>query len=110
MSTNPMWYLPAISLTPRDLGSTARQHWVEGFVAGAEWNDASPNLPTAEALGKFMFTRQAADYEGDPEVIANVWEDAAVKTFWTEEARAVLMHLEEGIGAPHDELPEHPVG
>lgn len=34
--TDPLWYYAANLLAPKDIGSTKRRGWVEGFVAAME--------------------------------------------------------------------------
>jgi len=47
-----------------------------------------------EGLARFMFERQAASYDADPEMIDAAWEDPGVYAFWLAEAAAVLGHLD----------------
>lgn len=35
-ATNPDWYAAAAFIVPRDIGSTARRGWIEGYVAAME--------------------------------------------------------------------------
>lgn len=45
-------------------------------------------------LARFMFDRQAASYDADPEEANLVWiEDAGVRAFWLAEAEAVIGFL-----------------
>ena len=36
VNTDPLWYYAANLLAPKDIGSTKRRGWVEGFVAAME--------------------------------------------------------------------------
>lgn len=47
----------------------------------------------AEGLARFMFDRQAASYDADPEEANIAWLDPGIQNFWLEEARAVLAWL-----------------
>ena len=41
-------------------------------------------------LARFMFNRQAATYDADPEETNLAWMDPGVQAFWRAEAAAVL--------------------
>lgn len=46
------------------------------------------------ALARFMFDRQAASFEADPEEANLIWMgDAGVRAFWLAEAEAVIGFL-----------------
>lgn len=45
------------------------------------------------ALARFMFDRQAASYDADPEEANLAWLDQGVQEFWLAEAWAVIQWL-----------------
>lgn len=44
---DPIWYLVADSAAPKNVGTTWRRGWIEGFVAALEFLSESGNDPTA---------------------------------------------------------------
>lgn len=48
VNCDPLWYYAANLLAPRDIGSTKRRGWIEGFVAALE--TLAENDETGEVL------------------------------------------------------------
>ena len=55
----------------------------------------SPEQASAavNGLARFMFDRQAATYDADPEEANLAWLDPNVQSFWVDEATAVILWL-----------------
>ena len=52
-------------------------------------------------LARFLFDRQAASYDADPEEANLIWmQDAGVRAFWVAEAEAVLGFLHPRVSPP----------
>lgn len=113
-ATDPIWYLAADYLCPHMARSKMRA-WMEGFVAaleaarGIDGDDdglshvlqssiglavAVPTMSIGvEPLARFLFDRQAREYNADDDMIEAAWQDPGVHEFWMEEAEAVLAFL-----------------
>lgn len=48
---------------------------------------------TIEALGRFLFDRQAATYTSDKAYVDEMWSKWEVREFWLAEAEAILGFL-----------------
>lgn len=58
-------------------------------------SEVVPEAPPEKlvALARFMFDRQAAAYDADPEEANLAWLDVDVRVFWLTEAQAVVQWL-----------------
>lgn len=50
-------------------------------------------IETTEALGRFLFERQARTYTEDQAYIDEMWGKWEIREFWVEEASAILSFL-----------------
>lgn len=49
-----------------------------------------------DTLARFLFDRQADSYDADPAMRELAWVDPDIRSFWIEEAGAVLAFISEG--------------